>query len=60
MISGEKKKHRKEMMAAKRLDRMIRRGVDLQQINLVRRKANSVFEPDSVYLGFIFGLPHFL
>lgn len=43
MISGEKKKHRKEMMAAKRLDRMIRRGVDLQQINSVRRKANSVF-----------------
>lgn len=32
-IPGEKKKHRKEMMAAKRLDRMIRRGVDLQQIN---------------------------
>ncbi|KAL2481206.1 G-patch domain-containing protein [Abeliophyllum distichum] len=32
-IPGEKKKHRKEMIAAKRLDRMIRRGVDLQQIN---------------------------
>ncbi|KAK4404242.1 Zinc finger CCCH-type with G patch domain-containing protein [Sesamum angolense] len=29
-----KKKHRKEMIAAKRRDRMIRRGVDLQKINL--------------------------
>ncbi|KAL3824579.1 hypothetical protein ACJIZ3_020608 [Penstemon smallii] len=33
-IPGEKKKHRKEMIAAKRRDRMIRRGVDLQKINL--------------------------
>ncbi|EPS60367.1 hypothetical protein M569_14437, partial [Genlisea aurea] len=31
---GEKKKHRKETMAAKRHDRMIRRGVDLEKINL--------------------------
>ncbi|KAL3532233.1 hypothetical protein ACH5RR_005754 [Cinchona calisaya] len=31
---GEKKKHRKEMIALKRHERMIRRGVDLQQINL--------------------------
>ena len=34
--SGTKKKHRKEMMAVKRRDRMQRRGVDLQQINLVK------------------------
>ncbi|KAI3443965.1 hypothetical protein Pfo_000630 [Paulownia fortunei] len=33
-IPGEKKKHRKEMIAVKRRDRMIRRGVDLQKINL--------------------------
>ncbi|KAL3747870.1 hypothetical protein ACJRO7_016652, partial [Eucalyptus globulus] len=30
---GEKKKHRKELIAAKRRDRMIRRGVDLESIN---------------------------
>ncbi|VFR01385.1 unnamed protein product [Cuscuta campestris] len=30
---GEKKKHRKEMIAMKRRERMIRRGVDLQKIN---------------------------
>ncbi|XP_019181740.1 PREDICTED: uncharacterized protein LOC109176798 isoform X1 [Ipomoea nil] len=30
---GEKKKHRKEMIASKRRERMIRRGVDLQKIN---------------------------
>lgn len=36
--SGEKQKFRKEMIAAKRRDRMIRRGVDLQKINLVRQK----------------------
>ncbi|KAI6679204.1 hypothetical protein NL676_033085 [Syzygium grande] len=30
---GEKKKHRKELIAAKRRDRMIRRGVDLERIN---------------------------
>ncbi|XP_030544488.2 uncharacterized protein LOC115750983 [Rhodamnia argentea] len=30
---GEKKKHRKELVAAKRRDRMIRRGVDLVGIN---------------------------
>ncbi|CAI9097470.1 OLC1v1033903C2 [Oldenlandia corymbosa var. corymbosa] len=33
-VHGEKKKHRKEMIAEKRRERMIRRGVDLQQINL--------------------------
>ncbi|GFP81687.1 g patch domain-containing protein 2 [Phtheirospermum japonicum] len=32
-IPGEKKKHRKEMIAVKRRDRMVRRGVDLQKIN---------------------------
>ena len=32
--SGEKKKHRKEKIALKRWERMIRRGVDLEQINL--------------------------
>ncbi|XWS73033.1 hypothetical protein CRYUN_Cryun02cG0091300 [Craigia yunnanensis] len=31
---GEKKKHRKEMIAVKRRERMLRRGVDLEQINL--------------------------
>ncbi|CDP10517.1 unnamed protein product [Coffea canephora] len=31
---GEKKKHRKEMIAIKRRERMLGRGVDLQQINL--------------------------
>lgn len=41
MIPGEKKKHRKELIAAKRRDRIIRRGVDLQKINLVR---NTVFD----------------
>ncbi|XVE63588.1 hypothetical protein DITRI_Ditri07aG0031800 [Diplodiscus trichospermus] len=30
---GEKKKHRKEMIAMKRRERMLRRGVDLEQIN---------------------------
>ncbi|XP_022732571.1 uncharacterized protein LOC111286700 isoform X6 [Durio zibethinus] len=30
---GEKKKHRKEMIAVKRRERMLRRGVDLEQIN---------------------------
>ncbi|CAL1414871.1 unnamed protein product [Linum trigynum] len=30
---GEKKKHRKEMIAVKRRDRMLNRGVDLEQIN---------------------------
>ncbi|KAF8036750.1 hypothetical protein BT93_C2459 [Corymbia citriodora subsp. variegata] len=30
---GEKKKHRKELIASKRRDRMIRRGVDLERIN---------------------------
>ncbi|XP_026457386.1 uncharacterized protein LOC113358091 [Papaver somniferum] len=33
-IPGAKKKHRKELMAVKRRDRMIRRGVDLDEINL--------------------------
>ncbi|PIN11786.1 Tuftelin-interacting protein TIP39, contains G-patch domain [Handroanthus impetiginosus] len=33
-LPGEKKKHRKELIAAKRRDRMMRRGVDLQKINL--------------------------
>ncbi|KAJ8560780.1 hypothetical protein K7X08_022640 [Anisodus acutangulus] len=32
-IPGAKKKHRKEMMALKRRERMLRRGVDLQKIN---------------------------
>ncbi|GAB4832748.1 hypothetical protein Ancab_006765 [Ancistrocladus abbreviatus] len=31
---GEKKKHRKEMIAVKRRERMLHRGVDLEQINL--------------------------
>ncbi|PON67134.1 R3H domain containing protein [Parasponia andersonii] len=31
---GAKKKHRKEAIAVKRRDRMLRRGVDLEQINL--------------------------
>ncbi|XWS27135.1 hypothetical protein CRYUN_Cryun26dG0090100 [Craigia yunnanensis] len=31
---GEKKQHRKEMIAVKRRERMLRRGVDLEQINL--------------------------
>ncbi|KAI9190957.1 hypothetical protein LWI28_001422 [Acer negundo] len=31
---GEKKKHRKELIAVKRHERMLRRGVDLEQINL--------------------------
>ncbi|KAG8491714.1 hypothetical protein CXB51_015122 [Gossypium anomalum] len=30
---GEKKKHRKEMIAVKRRERMLRRGVDLEKIN---------------------------
>ncbi|XP_061990823.1 uncharacterized protein LOC133709176 isoform X1 [Rosa rugosa] len=33
-IPGTKKKHRKEMIVAKRRDRMLLRGVDLEQINL--------------------------
>lgn len=33
-IAGAKKKHRKETIALKRQERMIRRGVDLVQINL--------------------------
>lgn len=36
MFSGAKKKHRKEMMALKRRERMLHRGVDLQKINSVR------------------------
>ncbi|XP_022749574.1 uncharacterized protein LOC111299001 isoform X2 [Durio zibethinus] len=36
---GEKKNHRKEMIAVKRRERMLRRGVDLWQINSVRRLA---------------------
>ncbi|PHU11259.1 G-patch domain-containing protein [Capsicum chinense] len=32
-IPGAKKKHRKEMMALKRRERMLRRGVDLRRIN---------------------------
>ncbi|XP_077221832.1 D111/G-patch domain-containing protein [Tasmannia lanceolata] len=32
-IPGRRKKHRKEMIAVKRRERMIRRGVDLDQIN---------------------------
>ncbi|XP_057508599.1 uncharacterized protein LOC130791479 isoform X2 [Actinidia eriantha] len=37
-IPGEKKKHRKEKIALKRQERMIRRGVDLEQINLKLQK----------------------
>jgi len=33
--SGEKKKHRKELIAKKRQQRMLSRGVDLGQINAV-------------------------
>lgn len=33
--SGAKKKHRKEMIAVKRRERMLRRGVDLEDINSV-------------------------
>lgn len=33
---GGKKKHRKELIAMKRRQRMINRGVDLDQINSVR------------------------
>ena len=36
-IRGEKKKHRKELMARKRRERMLNRGVDLQQIDHVSR-----------------------
>lgn len=32
---GEKKKQRKEMIAVRRRERMLRRGVDLEQLNLV-------------------------
>ncbi|XP_058114172.1 uncharacterized protein LOC131257025 isoform X2 [Magnolia sinica] len=39
-IQGEKKKHRKELIAVKRRERMIRRGVDLEQINAVQRLAS--------------------
>lgn len=35
VCSGGKKRHRKEMIAEKRRERTIRRGVDLDQINLV-------------------------
>ncbi|KAK3033185.1 hypothetical protein RJ639_036977 [Escallonia herrerae] len=34
VASCEKKKHRKEMIAVKRRERMIRRGIDLEKINL--------------------------
>lgn len=34
IFPGAKKKHRKEAIAVKRRDRMLRRGVDLEQINL--------------------------
>ncbi|KAL6012065.1 hypothetical protein ACLOJK_002540 [Asimina triloba] len=34
---GESKKHRKELIAVKRRERMLRRGVDLEQINLKLR-----------------------
>ncbi|XP_031479200.1 uncharacterized protein LOC116250015 isoform X2 [Nymphaea colorata] len=37
-VPGWKKKHRKEVIALKRRERMIRRGVDLDQINLSLRK----------------------
>ncbi|KAH9806550.1 hypothetical protein KPL71_002797 [Citrus sinensis] len=38
-LPGAKKKHRKEMIAVKRRERMLRRGVDLEDINSVRRLA---------------------
>jgi hypothetical protein len=37
--SGEKKKHRKELIAKKRQQRMLSRGVDLGQINTVSHYA---------------------
>ncbi|KAJ4958752.1 hypothetical protein NE237_025863 [Protea cynaroides] len=37
-VPGEKKKHRKETIALKRRERMMRRGVDLEQINLQLRQ----------------------
>lgn len=40
---GEKKKQRQETIALKRRERMIRRGVDLEQINLVSIKLNDSF-----------------
>ncbi|KAK6942233.1 G-patch domain [Dillenia turbinata] len=46
-----KKKHRKEMIAAKRRDRMIRRGVDLNLINSIRlisREEGFVEDPMAV------------
>ena len=50
--SGEKKKHRKEMIAVKRRERMLLRGVDLEQINLVKakRKLNVVALPFVVFI----------
>ncbi|KAF3783996.1 G patch domain-containing protein 2 [Nymphaea thermarum] len=39
-VPGWKKKHRKEVIALKRRERMIRRGVDLDQINLVQKLAS--------------------
>lgn len=46
-ISGEKKKQRKETIAVKRRDRMIRRGVDLEKINLVSRNKYGFLNLDS-------------
>ncbi|XP_042511319.1 uncharacterized protein LOC122086516 [Macadamia integrifolia] len=37
-IPGEKKKHRKEMIALKRRERMMRHGVDLEKINMELRQ----------------------
>ncbi|CAA6672272.1 unnamed protein product [Spirodela intermedia] len=37
-IRGEKKKHRKELIAKKRRERMLNRGVDLEQVNLELRR----------------------
>ncbi|RLN04657.1 uncharacterized protein C2845_PM13G08450 [Panicum miliaceum] len=37
-VPGEKKKHRKELIAKKRQQRMLSRGVDLGQINMKLRK----------------------
>uniref|UniRef100_A0A0E0EJZ4 G-patch domain-containing protein n=1 Tax=Oryza meridionalis TaxID=40149 RepID=A0A0E0EJZ4_9ORYZ len=37
-VPGEKKKHRKELIAKKRRQRMLGRGVDLDQINIKLRK----------------------
>ncbi|GFS41688.1 D111/G-patch domain-containing protein [Actinidia rufa] len=51
-IPGEKKKHRKEKIALKRRERMIRHGVDLEQINSVR--SNHVSELEDEFTTLLF------